>query len=85
MKKYLLTLAVFVLMCVANVSEAKAEEYLIKINKNTNVVTVYDKTTGEPVKAFVCSVGNATPIGTFKTSDKYRWHFWYTGHFSDHC
>ena len=74
MKKYLLTLAVFVLMCVVNVDEAKAQEYVIKINKNTNVVTVYDKATGKPEKAFVCSVGNATPIGTFKTSDKYRWH-----------
>lgn len=85
MKKYLLTLAVFVLMCVANVSEAKAEEYLIKINKNTNVVTVYEKTTGKPVKAFVCSVGNATPIGTFKTSDKYRWHLLVGPSYGQYC
>ncbi len=85
MKKYLLTLAVFVLMCVANVSEAKAEEYLIKINKNTNVVTVYDKMTGEPVKAFICSVGNATPIGTFKTSDKYRWHLLVGPSYGQYC
>ena len=68
-----------------NINEAKAEEYLIKINKNTNVVTVYDKATGKPEKAFVCSVGNGTPIGTFKTSDKYRWHLLVGPSYGQYC
>lgn len=85
MKKYLLALVVFVLTCMVNVNEAKAQEYVIKINKNTNVVTVYDKETGKPEKAFVCSVGNATPIGTFKTSDKYRWHLLVGPSYGQYC
>lgn len=55
-----------------------AAPYYIQVNKNTNVVTVYDKKENgvykNPVKAFICSVGNATPLGTFKTPAKYRWH-----------
>ena len=42
------------------------------------MVTVYAKNGGSsyntPVKAFVCSTGKATPIGTFRTPAKYRWH-----------
>lgn len=49
-----------------------AGNYSIRINKATNVVTVYSN--GAPYKAFVCSTGNATPIGTFRTSQKLRWH-----------
>lgn len=49
-----------------------AGNYSIRINKATNVVTVYSN--GAPYKAFVCSTGNATPIGTFNTSQKLRWH-----------
>lgn len=47
--------------------------YTIYVNKKMNVVTVYDKN-AKPVKAFVCSTGNATPTGTFYTKNKYRWH-----------
>lgn len=51
--------------------------YVIKVNKQQNVITVYEKDeTGKytvPVKAMLCSVGYATPIGTFKTPEKYRW------------
>lgn len=51
--------------------------YLIKINKRMNTVTVYRKDSAGnytvPIKAMVCSTGNATPIGTFKTPAKYRW------------
>lgn len=46
--------------------------YYIKINKGTNVVTVYEKD-GTPYTAFTCSIGYATPIGTFHTMAKYRW------------
>lgn len=59
------------------VAQAKAP-YYIQVNKNTNVVTVYqNKVNGvykNPIKAFVCSVGYATPTGTFSTPAKYRWH-----------
>ena len=50
-----------------------AGNYYIQINKATNVVTVF-RNDGTPVKAFVCSTGTATPIGTFYTSQKLRWH-----------
>lgn len=60
----------------------KAEEspYYIKVNRQQNVVTIYEKDdNGEysvPVKAMTCSTGanNATPTGTFDLSMKYRWH-----------
>lgn len=51
--------------------------YIIKINRLLNCVTIYSKdTTGDytvPVKSMVCSTGRDTPVGTFKTSDKYTW------------
>lgn len=50
-----------------------AGNYYIRINKATNVVTVY-RSNGTPDRAFVCSTGSATPIGTFNTSQKLRWH-----------
>lgn len=55
----------------------KENPYLIKINKALNTVTVYGlDDNGKhtvPVKAMVCSTGNATPIGTFNTKIKYTW------------
>ena len=52
-------------------------KYLIKINKQQNCVTIYEKDTdGEytvPVKAMICSTGSATPLGTYNTKIKYRW------------
>ena len=50
-----------------------AGNYYLQVNKGTNVVTVFQND-GTPVKAFVCSTGYATPIGTFYTSQKLRWH-----------
>ena len=55
------------------------EKYHIKVNYGANVVTVYKKdNSGKytvPVKAMVCSTGKATPTsGTYKMSNKYRWH-----------
>lgn len=51
--------------------------YVIKVNKKMNTVTVYAKDPSKgyviPVKAFVCSTGKATPLGTFYTQAKYRW------------
>ncbi len=51
--------------------------YLIKVNKELNCMTIYaqDGSNGYiiPVKSFLTSVGDDTPIGTFKTPEKYRW------------
>ena len=53
-----------------------AGTYMIKINKQQNVVTIYKDKNGtyKPHKAFVCSVGYATPTGTFSLGEKLRWH-----------
>ena len=50
-----------------------AGPYTLQINKGTNVVTVY-RSNGTPERAFICSTGTDTPIGTFNTSQKLRWH-----------
>ena len=62
-----------------NVTKVEAAtKYYIQVNKNTNVVTVYKRKVNgvykDPVKAFICSTGYATPLGTFNTKAKYRWH-----------
>lgn len=55
----------------------KQDSYEIKVNKTTNVATVYAKDGNKgyiiPVKAFVCSGGDTTPLGTFYTPAKGRW------------
>ncbi len=67
---FLLAASVFVF----NKEEAHAAgNYKLQVNKGTNVVTVY-RLDGTPERAFVCSTGNATPLGTFYTPNKYRWH-----------
>ena len=56
----------------------KQSSYRIEIDYDKNIVTVYAQSSSGnynvPVKAFVCSTGKATPIGTFSTPAKYRWH-----------
>lgn len=71
---------VFVVTLFGRNTKAEASSkypYLIKVNKKCNTVTVYKKDSKgnytKPVKAFVCSTGSATPIGTFHTQAKYRW------------
>ena len=55
----------------------KQSSYLLKVNKTLNCLTVYAKDGDNgyiiPVKAMLTSVGDDTPIGTFKTPEKYRW------------
>ncbi len=53
-----------------------AGNYMIKVNKQQNVVTIYKNKGGkyEPYKAFVCSAGYATPTGSFSLGEKMRWH-----------
>lgn len=59
----------------------KQSSYYIKVNRKACTVTVYAKDGNNgyiiPVKRFACSVGKAntpTPVGTFYTPAKYRWH-----------
>lgn len=51
--------------------------YEIHVNKQMNCITVYEPNKKgkytKAVKSFVCSAGRDTPLGTFKTSDKYYW------------
>ncbi len=55
--------------------------YLIKVNKKMNTVTIYKKNSkGKytvPVKAMICSTGSNTPVGNFRTKNKYRWKWLY--------
>ena len=56
-----------------NTLTAQAAGYKIKINRATNVVTVYDSE-GKPVRAMTCSTGGSnTPLGDFSAGEKYRW------------
>ena len=64
---------------IAETEEEDPLPYYIKINRQQNVITVYEKDeTGEytiPIKAILCSTGlyNATPKGVFHLSNKYIW------------
>ncbi len=56
-------------------TEADPYPYYIKVNKKQNCVTIYQKdAVGEytvPIKAMICSTGNATPLGVFDSKGKY--------------
>jgi lipoprotein-anchoring transpeptidase ErfK/SrfK len=51
--------------------------FAVYINRAANTVTVYmmdaSGSYSLPVKAFVCSTGTATPLGTYTIGTKYRW------------
>ncbi|MGN0483577.1 MAG: immunoglobulin-like domain-containing protein [Lachnospiraceae bacterium] len=75
-KKQCFLFALILCICVTALCPQKVEaagSYYAQVNKGTNVVTIFNSS-GQPVKAFTCSAGNATPIGTFYTSNKYVWH-----------
>lgn len=77
-KKKLVISLMFCLLMTATVFFNKCEvraagNYWLQVNKGTNVVTVF-RSDGTPERAFVCSTGSATPLGTFSTPNKYRWH-----------
>lgn len=74
-RKCILFLLVGVSVCLMliNKSEAASSKYYIKVNKKTNVATVYKSKDNKPYKAFLVSCGKATPTGTFYTKAKYRW------------
>ncbi len=77
-KKTLLRSMFFTFLCCMMIlgfqTNVKAEtgDYYLKVNKGTNVVTVYTHD-DKPYTAFVCSAGYATPLGTFYTMNKYTW------------
>lgn len=76
-KKFLLLCAAIVLTvgisaAASTSADAASSKYYIKVNKGTNVVTIY-KSDGTPYKSMICSTGTATPTGTFYTPAKYRW------------
>lgn len=62
-------------LCYFSSESEAASTYQIKINKQKNTVTVYKYSDGEykPYKAFTCSTGKATPLGTFRIYQKHRW------------
>lgn len=73
----LLFMALFLFMGVPQIAQATEYPYEVEVNLTQNVVTVYKKDAAGnytvPDRAFVCSVGPATPTGTFRTTDKYVW------------
>lgn len=54
-------------------------DYILRLNKDMKTLTVYTKDGDNgyilPVKAILTTVGNDTPIGTFKTYESYRWKY----------
>lgn len=57
--------------------EADDHPYLIRVNRAANTVTIYakddDGNYSLPCKAFVCSTGPDTPLGTYQTYGQSRW------------
>lgn len=67
----------------------KQSSYQIKINKLMNCLTIYAKDGDNgyiiPVKSMITSVGDDTPIGTFKTPEKHRWRLMVTGAYAQYA
>ena len=74
-------------LCLFNTVAGAASTYRIKINKQKNTVTVYKRKGGdyEPYKAFVCSVGKATPTGRFRIYQKHRWRALVDSTYGQYC
>lgn len=71
-----LLLSVFAVNTADVNAAANSSTYKIKVNTQTNVVTVYKKygTQYKPYRSMVCSSGGKkTPLGTFKLKYKIRW------------
>ena len=53
--------------------------FIAKVNKDMKTMTIYaaDESGNHtiPYKVFLCTIGNATPVGDFKTFEKYNWKF----------
>lgn len=63
--------------------------YQIKINKEMNCMTVYVRDGGNgfiiPLKTFLVSTGDDTPLGTFATPEKYRWRLMNSGVYAQYA
>lgn len=84
---YILILVFFLSLTSPLSTEAKESKYHIKVNRLTNNLTIYKLTKGnyKPIKAMLCSTGGAlTPLGTFHTKQKQRWHTFYDGSFGQY-
>ena len=61
----------------AKINPDAAFPYYVKVNRIANTVTVFAQDSNGaytiPYKAFVCSAGEYTPLGTYQTSTKVRW------------
>ncbi len=69
---FLALIIFFAAVQMGDVSVSAAEGYSIKVNYQTNTVTIYYN--GEPVRGCLCSTGTWTPkSGTYRMSSKYRW------------
>lgn len=80
-KQFRLLLIMLVLAaCTVGLREnesAASSAYLIKINKQQNCVTIYEKDSAgkyKAIKAMVCSTGTATKTGSYSLGEKLRWH-----------
>lgn len=74
-------------LCVGHTDASAASKYKITINKQKNTVTIYQKKGGtyKPYKAFVCSVGHATPLGSFRIYQKHRWRALVQSTYGQYC
>ena len=75
---FLMILVIISLLMIPSQASANNKlPYYIKVNKQQNTLTIYGlDSKGKytvPIKAMTCTVGKATPLGTFKTPIKYRW------------
>lgn len=69
-------LIVLIMGCSPSAFAGERGRYILYVNCTQNIVTVYESNEEDeynPIKAFICSVGEGTPNGTFRTSDKYTW------------
>ncbi len=76
-------------MYVETAGNPAADSFYIRINRAANTVTIYEKnedgTAGEPLKAMVCSTGDATPLGIYPTFAKYEWRALFGGVFGQYA
>lgn len=74
-------------LCAGSREADAASAYRIRINKQKNTVTVYRKKGNayKPYKAFVCSVGHATPLGSFRIYQKHRWRALVQSTYGQYC
>lgn len=74
-----------------NESEGNGSPYLIRVDRNANCVTIYERDSDGaykvPVKYMVCSVGTGenTPTGVFTISDQYRWRALFGGTYGQYA